>query len=715
MEEISGKYIRELVRWSPETALLTCESRACAKITVICDCEPYELEPNMRYRFAGNWTYHQKYGQQFRALSYAPEIPLTERAILDYLKRFSGVGEKTASLLFAKHGSETLDRIAENPLILTEFGRIKESAAKDAAEVIRRDLDCAKTQLELASFLSGYGFPKEVQRQVFQAYGAKSVEILKRNPYLTMRFERVGFTTADKFAMGTGFPPTRLKRQALAIQYFLEGKGDVWVSADLALANLRNLLDNETGIQFRDAVQLLLRAKKIEGKKIDGAAYLACRKDAENERLIAEEVRRRLIPNHSLEMDLEGLSESQKEAIQEAVRFQIGCFTGGPGTGKTYSVARFIQAVITKYGASSICVVAPTGKAMVRCREALEAIGISCETRTIHSLLMSQEKGLGPNFQFLVSDESSMIDADLMRRFLVNNPCSSILFVGDDGQLPPVGKGKPFADILRSGIVPIGRLTETRRNSGLIVESCHAIRNEQRWETVAFHDLTETANLALITSGDMIQTIRRLADYYRKSRDVIHDLQVITGVNKGEIGTFELNSVVREIMNPSADLTERYSASDSVICLKNAMYLDGSEPDFDENEPEEKGEIYISNGEIGYVQTKRKGMIIADFGAERVVRFRPNNKNFNLAYAVTCHKMQGSETPIAIVLLDPSFGAGMVCSREWLYTAISRAKETCILVGRKETALKFCRKLGSERKTFLKELLTQGGEDAGTW
>ncbi|MBP3695583.1 MAG: AAA family ATPase [Thermoguttaceae bacterium] len=717
MEEISGKFIRETVRWSPETAVLSCESRAGARIAVICDCELNELEPGMHYRFAGSWTPHKRYGLQFKASSYAPEMPVTERAILDYLKRFSGVGEKTASLIYARFGSETLDRIAEDPLVLTQFGRVKEDAAKDAGDMIRRDLECAKTQLELASYLSGYGFPREMFRQVFQDFGAKAMRALKVNPYLTMKYDRVGFLLADKFALETGFPPVRLKRQALAILHFIEGKGDVWVSAESALAALRNVLTdrNFKQVRFRDAVRLLIRAKKLAGRKENGVSWLAAAKDAQNEEIIAEELGKHLIPNHELEMDLEGLSDSQAKAITEAVRLRIGCFTGGPGTGKTYSVARFIKAVIAKYGASSICVVAPTGKAMVRSKEALEQIGIRCETRTLHSLLLAQESGLGGNWQFIVSDESSMIDADLMRRFLVNNATSSILLVGDDGQLPPVGKGRPFADILASGVVPVGKLTETRRNSGLIVEACHAVRNERIWKPVQFRELDAGNNLALIQSGNFLQTIEKLVGHYRQSRDIIKEMQVITGVNKGENGTFELNNALRGIMNPTADLDEKYSLDDPVICLKNGNYLDGTDENFDETESED-GQIYVSNGEIGYVIAIRKGMAIVDFGAERIVRFRFGNRNFNLAYAVTCHKMQGSETPIAVILLDTSFGAGLVCSREWLYTAISRAKQICILIGRMETAERYCRKIGGQRQTYLTERIRekQGAMDAGT-
>ena len=699
MEEICVTYKREIVRWSATTAVLECKFQSGGTVRVICDCEKGDLEPDIPYRFSGEYKYHKTYGQQFRSSLFVPDLPVTEMETRRYIQKYNGIGPVTAAKLWDKYGAKTLETLASTPEVLYSY-KIKHATAKEISRLVAHDMENARTKIALANFLAGYHFPRSLTETVFKDYGAKAVQALTVNPYLLLQYDRCGFQSVDAFALDKGFNPFRLKRQALFLLDQMASSGDVWFTEHQMKTALNVQFNSNANCK---TFELLLRAHKIRISPNGPATYAAAEPDAADEETITEEVTRHLIPNTEVQIDVSSLSDSQRESLLTATRLRIGCFTGGPGTGKTYSVARYIQAIVSRYGSGSVCVVAPTGKAVVRSKEMLASIGVSCDTRTIHSLLMAQESGLSsPSYGFIISDESSMIDASLMRRFLVQNRGASILFVGDDGQLLPVGKGRPFADFLASGVVPVGRLTETRRNSGQIVTACHAIRNDRFWSPSAVANIPAGENLVFVPSGNFLGTIQAILAKF-PGVDLVKNIQVIAGVNKGDNGVIALNESLRPMMNPGCDLTARYDRRDPVICLKNGCYCDAEDRDNQNDE----GTVYVSNGEIGQCveveldQTGAVKRVVVDFGNDRAIRFKPSNLHFSLAYAVTCHKMQGSETPIAIVLLDPAFSAKRVCTREWIYTAISRAKKLCFLVGNMETARAFCRHLGGDRKTFL--------------
>lgn len=689
--ELRLRYKTEKVRWSDETAILDCISDTGSHVSVIVDCEKGELDQGCQYIFSGDFKHHKRYGQQFKADSFVLDTPVTKLATVMYLQRFYGIGEVRAENIWNAFKEKTLETIAETPLVLCDYGVSAKIAQQVSSQVVH-DLASAKVELELTAMLAGSRMPKKARKDFYKDHGARSVKILKSNPYLLLKYDGCGFNLVDQFALERGFPKNRLKRQALCLLDAMKNTEHTWYAASELESVILKIFGNEG--DFRKTIRLLVRAKKIVGVKRDGV-WFAMREDADDENIISAEIRKHLVENFPVEIDFSSLSESQRNALGNAVKLRIGCFTGGPGTGKTYSVSRYIDSIVRKYGSNEIVVLAPTGKAVVRSREMLASIGVSCESKTIHSFLGTVALGSIP--RFVIVDEASMIDASLMRRLLVACPTSSFLFVGDDGQLLPVGKGRPFADFLASGLVPVGRLTETRRNSGMIVDVCHKIRAGASWSCGGNIDVSSGENLALVRSANFLNSVRDII-HGLKDYDPIRDVQVICGVNKGENGVHEMNVALKGELNPS---DARYAVGDPVICLKNGFYAGMDSEDTEDD----SGSVYVSNGEIGYVFKVHGTKIFVDYGENRQVRFRVNNLKFSLAYAVTCHKMQGSETPVAIVILDPSFGAGMVCKREWLYTAISRAKKECYLVGDMGTAVKFGRAVAAGRKTFLKEIL----------
>jgi len=426
------------------------------------------------------------------------------------------------------------------------------------------------------------------------------------------------------------------------------------------------------------------------------------------------------------------LTPHQSAELRRALSGPIGILGGGPGTGKTFTVACLVKSLASTVGLDNICIGAPTGKAAVRVTETLSRHGIALRARTWHSILRGGTEGgfeydrKNPlPFAVLIGDESSMVDTDLMAGILRARPRGClVLFVGDVNQLPPVGHGAPLRDMIAAGL-PYGELVEIKRNSGGIVEACHAIRQSQPW---ACGD-----NLQLVDAGTPEDQIASMLEIIQRGQpegtDRINDVQVLAAVNeKSPLARKSLNSILQAELNPLGAKASGnpFRTDDKIVCLKNgrftAVEFDGSDPDADAND---RGEVYVANGELARVLDVESGMTIARLeNPTRVVRIpRGGNEssqegeaeseaaaesgagcNWDLGYCLSVHKSQGSEWPVVITMLDDYPGARMVCSREWIYTAISRAKDRQYLIGRKATADAMVRRPAIlKRKTFLRE------------
>jgi exodeoxyribonuclease V alpha subunit len=444
----------------------------------------------------------------------------------------------------------------------------------------------------------------------------------------------------------------------------------------------------------------------------------------------------------------EGLYPHQRQQAEIALSRPVGVLAGVPGTGKTHTAAAIIERVARSWGEGAIAVCAPTGKAAVRLTSALAGRGLSLRATTIHQLLeigRNGHDGQGWGFRrnanrpleqrFYFVDEISMLDTDLAASFCRALPVGAhVLMIGDPHQLPPVGHGAPLRDLIDSGRVPVGRLGEIRRNAGQIVEACKAIREGGKveaggnlWHLPTKHP-ADSIRLAWerfheIASGRDNPTIRNLAT----------DTQFIVATNKGPLGRVEVNKALQELYNPHGGRADDnpFRMWDKVICLRNGGYplaegaAVGTEAYF---ELMNNNHVYIANGEMGtVVANSDKSTTFAFANPARVVTI-PNARrkaddedgspaggaeDFALGYAVTCHKFQGSECPAVAILIDDSAGARQVCSREWLYTAVSRASQLCLLVGDIGVARMMPRRPQlHKRRTRLAELLREEPHNA---
>ena len=731
-------------------------------ITVKANCPEDDLVAGLSYRFYGHWSEHEKYGRQFQARTFVRCQPHGKAGVIRYLQvtcSGHGVGQATAVKLWDKFGGDAVRILREQPDVAAAavgMQHFTEAKAAAASEVLQEESALEGVHIDLIDLLGGRGFPRNVAKECVSEWGNKAANLIRRNPYLLMRFRGCGFLCTNQLYLDQGHDPGKLKRQALAAWYAIarDTDGHTWHRVITCEQGIRSRVSRATARPI-EAILLAKRAKLLSVQRDkNGVPWLAEERKASNERTVAEKV---------LEMwaavvrwpEVDGLdvSEHQKEELAKALHSSIALFGGSPGTGKTYSAARLIGRLIDLCGTDQVAVCAPTGKAAVRITEALAGYKISKTATTIHRLLGVQSHTAGDGWGFthnegnpldqkyIVVDEASMVDCDLMASLL--RACGTgthVLLVGDVNQLPPVGHGAPLRDMLAAG-VPAGELTKIERNWGTIVQACADIRDGKRWQTVEELDPTTGANLKLIPAANGKAAVEKIVEKIRQIReaklyDPIWETQVIVAVNKrSDLSRRDLNKRLQDELNPAGQRagSNPFRVGDKIVCLKNSLMpiVEDAAPEY--NREAADGKVFVANGEQAAVISVAEKMTVVRMDApKRLIKIPRGTENgdddktaggdkasdteqessastmtgcqWDLAYAISCHKSQGSEWKCVMVALDEYPGARRICSREWIYTAISRAKEICLMIGKRSTAEGMCiTRAITKRKTFLRE------------
>lgn len=431
------------------------------------------------------------------------------------------------------------------------------------------------------------------------------------------------------------------------------------------------------------------------------------------------------------------LSPHQKQIASAALSGCVGVLAGTPGTGKTFTAAAIIRRLIAMHGEHSIAICTPTGKAAVRCTASLRANGVNgISATTIHRLLAIDRAGYdgqGWTFQFnernplpqrfVITDEISMLDTDLAASLLKSfGPQTHWLGIGDPYQLPPVGSGAVLRDVIASSRIPYGELTEIRRNSGRIVQGCRLIKEGRYFDPPTSINLDTGENWRHFETSSPAQTIAQLKLTLTSlpSRfDPVWDVQILVAVNeKSPLGRKDVNAILQDLLNPHGQRVERvkFRVGDKVICTSNAFLPIANKENGDNAEKE-----FVANGELGKVLSVDPKKMTVEFSSPARRCIVPMSKSsdeggdssasvggFDLGYAITTHKAQGSQAPIVITLIDDYGGAVRVTSREWFYTAISRAESLCLTIGRWSAFQQQCQRIVlRDRKTFLRERLQE--------
>ena len=714
-----------------------------------------ELKRNHTYRFYGKWTnYTNKRSgiteKQFHFQTFVEAEPHGRAGIVAYLKRAgegNNIGHATSNKIYDKFGSDAVRVLREEPCKVADaIKRLKPAECEAAAEWLKERQAVENCTIELTNLLDGRGLPKGTARNAIRQWGNEATQVIKNNPYILMSFRGCGFKRCDGLYLDLGLRPDRLLRQALCAWYSIASNNDghTWFPAQFAINGLSRQINNAS---LRPAAALKM-AKRIGRLSLDANGAIAIQREsggvvvdeggnvwvaegrkAKSETELAECVASAMTTAATCRdtlwpdvLTIPNIDDHQRENLGNALQGRIAILGGGPGTGKTFTGANLIKEVAKVVGYQNIAGAAPTGKAAVRISEVMQAYGVPLQARTWHSLLgvgeqdeasgnwsFSHNKRNPWPFKVIIGDESSMNDTNLMNSIMQALAAGThLLLLGDVNQLPPVGHGAPLRDMIAAG-VPYGELTEIKRNSGGIVEACAAIRQGKSW--------SEGDNLTVHEVGKPdLQTavlIEKLAIQKELGLDPVWDCQTLVAVNeKSKLSRKEINKVLQAELNPLPAVKNcPFRVNDKIVNLKNGFFPAIEDSETDEADTNDRDEVYVANGELAKVlEIGDKFYVVEVLSPKRVIRIPRGQKDtgcsWDLGYALSVHKSQGSEWPVVFVMIDEYPGAKMVCSREWIYTAISRAKKQCVLIGKKAVADSMCKRTAiDKRKTFLRELI----------
>ena len=679
------------------------------------------VTPGETLKLTGEWTLHTKYGEQFKVEAFETIVPATVAGIEKYLGSglIKGIGPVFARRLVEAFGTETLRIIEEDPsrmLAVDGIGQVRHQRIRTAWEEQKEIRD-------VMIFLQGHGVSSGFAAKIYRAYGKSSIAVVRENPYrLAYDIYGIGFKTADRIAQAIGIEkhsPLRVEAGAIHVLNELAEAGHVYYPFDRLVKESSGILEVEAALTAQ-AIERLWEEKRVvceegpEGK----AVYLASLYAAE------EGVARRLLALAEggappADIDVERaihwveqtsrlrLAEEQKEAIRQALQQKLLVITGGPGTGKTTILKCIIQILEKKQRRIVLC--SPTGRAAKRMSEATGR-----EARTVHRLLeFSPKDGRFKRDQhrpleadLVIVDEASMLDIVLMNSLLKAIPSvAGLILVGDADQLPSVGPGAVLRDIISSGLVPVIRLSEIFRQAreSQIVVNAHRINRGEfplcpAWEG---KERSDCYLLAREEAQEVQAAILELAasGLPRRHRvDPMEELQILSPMQKGPIGTLQLNQALQAILNPSGPELLRggrlYRLGDRVMQVRNNYEKD------------------VYNGDIGRIAK------LDPEDREVTVRFDDRQVTYDfseldelvLAYAVTVHKSQGSEYPAVIIPVHTAHF--VMLQRNLLYTAITRGKALVVLVGTKKAiAIAVKNRKIQHRHTGLEGRLRRGAQE----
>ena len=670
-------------------------------LTVV-GCMP-GVAPGESIAVEGTWTRHTSYGEQFKAEAVERRTPAGTKAIFDYLSSgaVKGIGAATARRMVEEFGEETLTVLEEHPERLTQIRGITRKKALAMGENFRLQMGMRR----LLEFLGEHEVPLQLAMPLYRKYGDRALEIIRGNPYLLVDGELgVEFSTADKLALSMGMEGDDPQRVEAGLLFELAhnlDNGHAFLPRRKLLPATAQLIELEGETEaLEDALEALLERGEVIQETVanEEAVYLHDLYEAEQYVAfrLSEMARGEQVPPAGLDGLIDRIqaeqgivyAPQQRQAVELAAASQVMLLTGGPGTGKTTSL-RGVLALFEQLGLET-AQAAPPGRAPHR-RGGLSGL----EAATIHRLLETQYDPRSGRLVFahdeddplradaVIVDETSMVDILLMRGLLsALRPECRLILVGDPDQLPSVGPGNLFSDLIRSGVVPMVRLTEIFRQAAesAIVRNAHGVnRGELPDLRDNKHDFfflrRKDPARAAETIVELVQT--RLPNNMGIPPEQI---QVLSPTRKRVTGTAALNRAIQEAVNPPApDRPERrfgeyvFRQGDRVMQVRNnydVIWKDGLTTG-----------MGVFNGDIGRIVEvdNRSELITVDFEG-RLVEYTPDMLGeLEPAYAITVHKAQGSE--YRAVILSVSDGAPVLLTRGVLYTAITRARELLILVG----------------------------------
>lgn len=659
------------------------------------------------YILQGEFTTHPVYGEQFSIKSFEEVMPSTEDGIREFLasEAMKGIGRKTAAAIVSVFGTDTLRVIEEEPHRLTDVPGIGKKTAERISLAFGKHREFASIVL----YLQQFGINAEYAMKLYRVYGSGTIEAVKENPYrLVEDIFGVGFKKADKIADRMGVARDdefRIKSGVKFTLSYFAGEGNTFLPQDMLCEKAGQLLDLPIELIGEQLIDMAFEGD-IYIEKLDGrnAVFLAAYYLAEQNvcKCLSAINDAQLKPVaggiDSLISRTENatgiyLSENQKHAVKTSLQMGVSIITGGPGTGKTTIINTIIN--ILEESGLKTAIAAPTGRAAKRITETSGHYA-----STIHRLLeyyfsesenmmrFGKTKEDPLDYDAVIVDEASMIDLILMNGLVsAIRPGTRLVIVGDADQLPSVGAGNVLRDMISSEYIYSTKLTEIFRQAkeSMIVVNAHRINHGEYPDCNAkgkdFFLLRRSAEKEML---ETIKTLclKRLPDYYSDISPTA-DIQVLTPVRKGLLGSINLNRELQDVLNPPcAELEEKqfgdriFREGDKVMQIKNNYQMTWKNlEDFTEGEG-------VFNGDVGVIHRvdREFNEVTVVYDEVRYVTYNFNQLDeLELAYAITVHKSQGSEFPI--VIMPVSWFPPVLATRNLLYTGVTRGKRAVVLVG----------------------------------
>ncbi len=630
----------------------------------------------------GNWEFDSRFGEQFKFKSAESRRPSSVEGIEKYLSSslIKGIGPEMARRITTMFGDKTLDVIESSPKELRKVPGIGPKRAEKISEAFREHQHIRQVML----FLQTHGVSPTYAYKIIRQYGNAAIDVVATNPYvLATDIRGIGFRSADKIAGTLGIDMRSPLRAAAGLLHCLENaqtEGHVYYPRELLIEKARELLGIDGDSLGRVLDEL---ASHTHVTIEDDRVYLTPMARAENS--VGERLRRllispRFLPPIKVDAALQWagerlgirLSEAQRQAVAAGLDHKVLIITGGPGTGKT----TLLRALIKILAAKNLRVLlgAPTGRAAKRLAEATGQ-----EAKTIHRMLefspadrgFQRHAGRPLDAEFIIIDEVSMVDLPLMNSLLgAVHAQSTLVLVGDADQLPSVGPGNVLGDLIASGKIPVVRLQVVFRQatSSSIIVNAHRVNQGEMPQKDPEGTLSD---FYLIEKDDPAESLRLIKEMVtrripeRFGFDPVQDVQVLSPMRRGVIGTENLNQELREALNPKGTEIRggRFRVGDRIMQNRNNY------------------EKEVFNGDVGRIVSYDPGTneALIDFEGRTVTYHVSEMDEIILAYAVTIHKSQGSEYPV--VLVPVATQHYVLLRRNLLYTAMTRGKSLVVIVG----------------------------------
>ena len=681
-------------------AVVRMETDSGEMVTAV-GCLPY-IAPGEMISAEGSWVTHAQHGRQFKIEQSNRLLPTSADGIYEYLagSTVKGIGPATAALIVDRFKEKSLDILEMHPEKLAEIKGISLTKAKDLSASFKKQAGVRR----LTEFLCAYGIKPLVALKLYRAYGSAALETVHENPYI-ISASHIGasFAEADNLALELGIEGDSINRISAAVLFELQhnsGNGHCFIPRDKLIAATSQLISVPADL-VSDAIDSLSENGGLVCDKVANLNVCYLTELYEAETYTAERLKsmvglktkssaniERLITKLESLYDI-SYAPLQKQSIELALNNRILVITGGPGTGKT----TILKGILSLYDELELetLLAAPTGRAAKRMSELTGR-----EASTIHRLLgakmaedgetvvFSKHEGDPLNCDALVLDECSMVDITLMSSLLkALKPGCRLVLVGDADQLPSVGPGNVFSDIIRSQTVPTVRLTEIFRQKGdsRIVRNAHMINSGEHPDFEA--NTGDFFRLRRLNGGTAVETIvelcaRRLPENMKIPSASI---QVLSPTRKGETGTVNLNKRLQAALNPPSESKKEklfgevvFRVGDRVIQTKNNY----------DTIWKTKGGVSgagVYNGDIGTIAQidPITETLTVDFEDKLATYSFEMLNELEHAWALTVHKSQGSEYRAVVLAL--SGDVQMLLTRGVLYTAVTRAKELLIMVG----------------------------------